>query len=697
MNPLARTKSERLAQIHARALEGFRHAESAVRDERLQCLEDRRFYSIAGAQWEGPLGQQYENKPRIEVNKVHLAVIRVINEYRSNRMDVLFTPKDGAPADKLAETCADLYRADEQDSCAEEAYDNGFEEAVGGGFGALRLRATYDDDEDDSNEYQRIRIEPVYDADKHVFFDADARRQDKSDAKRCWVLNPMTHAAYKDEYGEDPSSWPKEVTTAWGDFDWFTPDVVYVAEYYEVEQVSTTIETWVNIASGDEDRYDADDLDDTDDDKDEQDAGPSPRDALKLEGWKLDRSKKAKKKRVHKYLMDGARTLEDCGLIAGKHIPIVPIYGKRWVVDNIERCMGHVRLAKDAQRLKNVMLSKLAELSGKSSVSKPIFTPEQISGHQTMWAEDNIKEYPYLLVNPLTDLNGQEQPAGPIGYTKAPEIPQALGALLQVTEQDMSDLLGNQQAGEESQPNISGKVIELIQAKLDMQSFIYVSNMKKAIKRAGEVWLAMAKELYCEPGRKMKGVDTKNAARPVELMKSTIDNGKQVTESDLSQGKFDAVVEVGPTTASRRQAIVRSLITLMGTTDDPETKAILTSMILENMEGEGLSDVRKYFRMKLLRAGAVEPTPEEQAQLKKEQDAAQPNANDEYLKAAAKQAEADVVNKVSNAELNKAKTVQTLAEVDAAHQKQALEIIDRVAPKLGVPAGSAPNPAPTAV
>jgi hypothetical protein len=35
------------------------------------------------------------------------------------------------------------------------------------------------------------------------------------------------------------------------------------------------------------------------------------------------------------------------------------VYGKRWFVDNIERCMGHVRLAKDPQRLKNMQLSKL--------------------------------------------------------------------------------------------------------------------------------------------------------------------------------------------------------------------------------------------------------------------------------------------------------------------------------------------------
>jgi small subunit ribosomal protein S7 len=105
-----------------------------VRTERQQALADRRFYSIAGAQWEGPLGEQFENKPKFEVNKVHLAVIRIFNEYRANRIDVSFRPKDGTNGDEWVDTVQSLYRADEEDSNAQEAFDNAFEEAVGGGY-----------------------------------------------------------------------------------------------------------------------------------------------------------------------------------------------------------------------------------------------------------------------------------------------------------------------------------------------------------------------------------------------------------------------------------------------------------------------------------------------------------------------------------------------------------------------------------
>jgi hypothetical protein len=64
--------------------------------------------------------------------------MRIINEYRNNRITVDFISKEGDEDDRLADACDGLYRADEEDSVADEAYDNAFEEAVGGGFGAWR-------------------------------------------------------------------------------------------------------------------------------------------------------------------------------------------------------------------------------------------------------------------------------------------------------------------------------------------------------------------------------------------------------------------------------------------------------------------------------------------------------------------------------------------------------------------------------
>jgi hypothetical protein len=553
-------KEQRFQNIHQQAMTEFDRVQTSVRDERLQCLQDRRFYSIAGAQWEGPLGDQYENKPRFEVNKIHLSVIRIINEYRNNRIAVDFVSKDGEANDKLTETCNGLYRADERDSGAEEAYDNAFEEAVGGGYGAWRLRTAYEDEENDEDERQRIRIEPIYDADSSVFFDLDAKRQDKADAKYCFVLYSMTYEAYKAEWNDDPATWPKVIHQY--EFDWDTPDVVFVAEYYRVEEVRETVRIFLTI-QGEEERYTQADFD----------ADETLEETLAAVGTVEVRQKRTKRKRVRKYIMSGGGILDDMGYIAGKNIPIVPVYGKRWFVDNVERCMGHVRLAKDPQRLKNMQLSKLGEISALSSIEKPILMPEQVSGHQVMWAEDNLRNYPYLLINPITGPNGETTAAGPVAYTKSAQIPPAMAALLQITESDMAEILGSTQQADKMVSGISGKAVELIQTRLDMQTFIYMSNMAKAVRRCGEIWLSMSKDIYVEEKRKMKTVGAMEEVGSIELMKPQIDEetGELIYENNLGDALFDVAVDVGPSSSSRRDATVRALTGMMQVTTDPTT------------------------------------------------------------------------------------------------------------------------------
>ena len=669
---MARTKAERLAKVHSRALAEFDRIQEAQRDERKQCVQDRRFYSIAGAQWEDKLGEQFANRPKFEMNKVHLAVIRIINEYRNNRVSADFVPRDGASNLDLADICDGLYRADEQDSGGEEAYDNAFEEGVGGGFGAWRLRNEYEDEEDEENEHQRICFEPIYDADTSVFFDLDAKRQDKSDAKRAYVIYAMTPEAYEEEWNDSPASWPKEITDETY-FDWNTPDYVYVAEYYEVEEVAQTIRYFLSPAQIEEIRVPEDQY---------EDMLPE----LEAQGAVEIRSRKVKTRKVHKYIMSGGSVLEDCGYIAGKHIPIIPFYGKRWYVDGIERCMGHVRLAKDAQRLKNMVISWLAEIAGESPTSKPIFAPEQVAGHEAAWRDDNIDRYPYLLANPLTDAEGNIVSAGPQAYTKAPEIPPAMAALLQILDIDLAEILGNAQEGDKMVSNISGKAVEMIQERLDRQAFIYLSNFAKSMRRSAQVWLSMAKEIYTEKGRKKKLIGEMGNIESIEFGREVIDEdtGTKRDMTDLNHADFDVSSDVGPSFQSRRDATVRGLTNLMQFADDPADRKILMSMVLMNTEGEGLGEINEYYRKQLVAQGVVPPNDEERKAM--EEAAAQPaepSPQDKYLMAEAMNSEADAMKKAAETDEVVAKTANI--EADTA-KKEAETLAELGGIGLGAPA-----------
>lgn len=654
--------------LHADIIKKFNNSFNAVADEREQCINDRRFYSIAGAQWEG-LEKEFENKPMFEVNKVHLSVIRIFNEYRNNRISVSFVTKDGAENEDLADTCASLYRATEADSVAEESYDNAFEEAVGGGFGAWRLCTKYEDEEDEEDDKQKICIQPIYDADSTVFFDHNAKRYDKSDARYCFVITSYTKEAYELEFGDAPMPTPLTADLNSGEYDWVIDDVYKVAEYYVIEDKKENISIFEGL-DGQEVRHSDSEIKED----------PALLDTLAATGYTKVGTKKVTRKKVRKYVIDGQRIIEDLGYLVGKNIPIVPVYGKRWVVDGIERCMGHVRLSKDAQRLKNMQISKIGQIAASSATSKPVFVAEQMIGNELMWAQDNIKNYPYLLINQLRDAGDNPIPASPVMYTKPPEIPPAMAALVQLTEGDMQDLLGNQQAGEKIQPNLSGKAIELVQNRLDMQTYIYMSNMSKSIKRCGEIWLSMAKEVYKEHNRKVKGLSDNNEPHQIELMRRTIKDGDLVVENNLSASTFDVAVDVGAPSASKRQATIRDLTAMLQVTQDAETAQVLNSMIMLNIEGEGVSDVRDYFRAKLVRMGALKPTDEELQTMMQEQQNTRPDPQAQFLQASAQQAEAqaekaraDTVLTLAKSEETKAKTAQTLSNLDLSQRKNFME------------------------
>jgi len=649
-----KSKAERWKEVHRAALEEFDQIWSETQEVRDQCNQHRRYANVPGALWE-TLSDQFENRPMMEVNLLPSSCMRIENEYRNSRLEGTFVSRTGK-ADEFVEVLDSMHRADFQDSKGEQAVDVAFGEGLRGGFGAWRLVARAEDEYDDSDDYQRIRYEPIYDADKSVYFGLDGRMQDKSDATTCFVLTPYTHAAFKRHFGEDalPSSWNKDDYNCM--YDWVTPERVWVAEYFVVDSAKETLNVYADLL-GDEVKYTDEELEDDD--------GAQLKE-LELTGARLLRKEKRSRKVVRKYMLSGSAVLDEC-IIPGKSIPIVPFFGNRAVIDGIERIWGHIAYAIDAQRLKNMSLSKLAEIMATSSEERPILIGSQIAGHEETWANANLNNLPYYLINDMVDANGNPMPSGPVGYTKPPQVPPVLAALFAGVDASMKDILGNPQAGDVLLSNTSGKAVEMQQQRLDMQSFIYISNLAVSIKRSLEIWGGMAQQVYVEEKREFKTVapDGKNASMTMVNVPQLVD-GKMVIDKDMAQADYDVTVDVGPSSVSKRAATVRAVMgMLMVPNIDPQTANVLVGFAAMNMEGEGIGDLRDYFRQQLLRQGVVKPTEEEQAQLQAEASQQQEDPNATLLKAAseeavakAQKARAEVVETAANTELLRAKTAE---------------------------------------
>jgi hypothetical protein len=142
----------------------------------------------------------------------------------------------------------------------------------------------------------------------------------------------------------------------------------------------------------------------------------------------------------------------------------------------------------------------------------------------------------------------------------------------------------------------------------------------------------------------------------------------------LGDASLDVSVDVGPSSSSKRATIARTLASMSAMSDDPETKQVLMSMAMMNIEGEGISEARQYFRSKLVKMGVIKPTEEEAAELQQQAANTPPDPNTVYLQAAAESEQAKAVNKADQA---KADTMKTLSEIDLSEQQAAMNVIEK--------------------
>ncbi|GKV89287.1 portal protein [Pectobacterium carotovorum subsp. carotovorum] len=637
----------------------FDRAYTPQEDVREKCIEATRFARVPGGQWEGTtsagtkLNDRFERYPKFEINKVATELNRIIAEYRNNRITVKFRPGDKAASEELANKLNGLFRADYEETDGGEACDNAFDDGATGGFGCFRMSTKYVNEYDPLDERQRICIEPIYDAARSVWFDPDAKKYDKSDAGWAFDMYSLSAEKYKAEYDKTPASLDLMLDNSWK-YDWFDNDVVYIAKYYEVRKESVDVVSYQNPMTGEIATYDSDQLEPI-------------ADELADIGFVEVARRSVKRRRVYVALVDGDGFLEKPRRIAGENIPLIPVYGKRWFIDDIERVEGHIAKAMDPQRLYNLQVSMLADTASQDAGSTPIVDMDQVRGLEKHWEERNKKRPSFLPLRSIKDKSGNViAPATPTGYTQPAVLNQALAALLQQTSADIQEVTGGSQAMQQMPSNIAQETVNNLMNRSDMASFIYLDNMAKSLKRAGEIWLSMAREVYGSD-REVRIVN-EDGTDDISLMSVSVkddETGQVVALNDLSVGRYDVTVDVGPSYTARRDATVAALTGVLGTMlpQDPDT-GIIRGIILDNMDGEGLDEFKEFNRKKLLVAGVVKPRNQKEQQVVMQAQMAQQGQQDPNMVLA----QAQMVAAQAEAQKAQNETAQTKIKAFTAQQ-----------------------------
>ncbi len=604
-----------------RLKEDFDRDYTANQTTRESAADDLVFYWIT--QWDDELLANSPLQYRGQFDILRKAGRQILSDLRANPVQPDFKPKDESRLDD-AEALDGLYRACDRKLTSQEAYNMAVQDSVVCGYGAWELYTEYATNQvGDRN--QVIKREFIPEANNTVFWDASAKAMDKSDAKRCTILKAYTHEGYKDLVEELTGERPESVAGSFSSpedsytFKWFDgKDTVHVATIYRRQLVKDKVLT-LSDPFGEEIILRESQLEDV-------------MDELLSTGHEIIAEKKIERWEVRKYIVDGEEILngEEGEVIAGEHIPVVPVYGERAIIEGQEHWEGIVRLAKDPQRLRNFQMSYLADIVSRSPRRKPIFHPEQINGFEFMYEENGPdNNYPYLLQNRF-DASGQPLPIGPVGEMPEQPMPQALAASIELTRQAVEDVANPGLPQDIADPDLSGKAVLALQNRIDQQAYVYQDNLKFAKRRDAEIFASMAGEVYDAPRQVM--LETPDGtSKPAQLMRVVIDNetGEPVVLNDLTNLEVEVYAEIGPSYASQKEQTRDRLQGMMEALPDGDpAKNVMMLTLLEITEGVNLEHVRDYARRQLILGGFKEPeTEEEAAMLQNAQQQQQPDAN----------------------------------------------------------------------
>ncbi|ENR6006358.1 portal protein [Citrobacter freundii] len=635
------------------------------------------------SQWDDWLNQYTTLQYRGQFDVVRPVVRKLVAEMRQNPIDVLYRPKDGASPD-AADTLMGMYRTDMQNNASKIAVNIAVREQIECGVGHWRRVTRYEDQSPTSNN-QIVLREPIHSSCSSVVWDSNSKQMDKSDARHCTLIHSMSRDGWKnfaEEHGLDESIIPSFQSPNDWVFPWLTQDTIHVAEFYEVEKKKETVYIYQDPLTGAPVAYYKRDIKDVIDD-------------LADKGMVKVAERKVERCRVYKSIVTCTDILKDRQLIAGEHIPIVPVFGEWGFVESKEVYEGIVRLTKDGQRLRNMIMSFNADIVARTPRKKPTYYPEQIAGYEHMY--DGNDDYPYYLQN-RTDENGNDLPLGAIAYMENPEVPQANAYMLEAATAAVKEVAT---LGVDAEAVNGGQVafetVNQLNMRSDLETFVFQDNLATAMRRDGEIYQSIVNDIYDIP-RTVTITLEDGTEKEVQLMTEVVDlaTGETTVLNDI-RGRYECYTDVGPSFQSMKQQNRAEILELLGKTPQgtPEYQLLLLQYFTL-LDGKGVEMMRDYANKQLVLMGAKKPeTPEEQqwvmeAQAAKQgqQDPATVNAQGNYMLGQAELVKAnnqtlslqiEAAKVEAQTQLNAAKIAEIFNNMDLDKQAEFREFLKTVA------------------
>jgi len=559
------------------ARERAKLAADADRFNREEALDDMR--NIVGLQWPDDVRAKREedNRPCLTINRLPQFLRQVTGDMRNMNPAIKAIPADTKASQEDAELVEGIIRQIQYESDASSIYERAAESAAACGMGFFRVLTDYVGN--DSFD-QKIIIQSI-DNPFSVYFDPEARKSTREDARWCLITQVMTEEAFKDAYPDKVAVSVEQDGSGDGLEFWRQNGETVVAEYFWKEPKSKTIMLLPN--------------------------------GMILENAPKDLGGKTRTVNYDVIMwakISGKDVLEGPQEFPGDHIPVIAVMGEELHIgDRIYRS-SVIRFAKDPQRLYNYWRSAQTEMIALQPKAPYLVTAKQISGLEQIWSEANDSNRPYLPYIP--------DPNAPAPQRATPPIPSS-GMMQEVglAADDMKATTGIYDAGlGQRSDEKSGVAIRQRQMESDVSTSIYSDNMAKAVAHCGRVIVSMIPKIY-DTNRMLATIGEDDQHGMTEINKPMMSENGPITINDMTKGKFDVRVAVGPNYATKRQETAESMMQFIQAF--PPAAQVAGDLIAKSMDWPDAEKIAERLKKMLPPGMAEEDDPQAQAQMQQQQ------------------------------------------------------------------------------
>ncbi len=541
-------------------------------ENRENALADIEFARL-GEQWPEQVKEdrRREGRPCLTINKMPAFIRQVVNDSRQNSPQIKVKPVDDNADPETAEILSGLIRNIEYSSQASNAYDMALDSAVTCSMGFFRICTDYTGDEEFT---QDIRIKRITNP-LSVVFDAYSDSIDGSDWKDAFLVDWITKDEYRSRFGVKKDD---AIGSFAGDeidgMHMADSDLIRIAEHWEVIEKPSMLYLM----------SDGSVISKAELDKKHPDLDVTIGELLAANGITVARERKSVSRSVKQRVL-GADVIEESDW-AGKYIPVVPVFGDEVFHQGKRYLKSLIRDAKDSQRMFNFWRTASTELVALAPKAPFIGPVGAFKTDAKKWANANNKSYPYI------EYDGGIPPQRQ-GFTGPPAgaLQEALNAA-----DDMKAIIGIYDASLGARSNeTSGKAIMARQREGDVSTFHFIDNLSKSLAHAGRIMVDLIPMIY-DTARVVRTLGLDGSTQNVQVNAPTVHKGVERI-FDLKAGKYDVVVETGPSYTTQREEAANQMIELLRAF--PQAAPFIGDLLAKNLDWPGADEIAKRLKAML--------------------------------------------------------------------------------------------------